>query len=88
MSTISIRGGGCKLLSHHENTSLLIFICIKTVFKVRKWPLFTGSQEKCHWTKDHWHSSIHQTGDPHHYCVQSTRLRVGQRHLGAYYLRL
>ena len=47
----------------------------------------TGSQEERDWAEDHRHSAIHQTGDPHHHCVQGSGLCVRQGHLGTYHLR-
>ena len=45
-----------------------------------------GAKEERDWAKDHRHSAIHQTGDPHHLRVQGSGLCVKQGHLGTYHL--
>ena len=45
-------------------------------------------EEKRDWSSHCRHVAVHSSGGAHHDCLQSSWVRIRQRHLGAYHLRL
>jgi len=63
--------------SNGLKTDIFPIDCIHQVFNISTCFLcISGCKEECYWTEDHRYLTIHQTGDPHHCGVQSTRICV------------